>query len=349
MNPRLIMIPGIIHHLYTWFRPSLVAIFYRNIPWALRWRLLLFQPAAFLTYSIATIPCLFYRSYTVEYLHIAPGRSVRALIFKAAGVGKGRALRPLHVNFHAGAFMGGLPEGHAYFDQLVSEQTGAVVVDVDYRVAPEHAFPAAVDDADATIKWLQENAEERWGADPTLMTTSGFSAGGNLAFAVTQQKSCQAPSPTSIKAIATFYAVLDFRLSPWEKPHPDNMPKNDPAKVFLPLFDAYAAPARAKHSKDPRLSPVLSQKESLPKRILLVVPGIDILVAEQTEFAERINNEDGSREVQRVEILHEKDLFHGYLEVPDIVVKRDIKHRAYDKAIQVFKETHREYDWTWNA
>ncbi|KAF5252425.1 hypothetical protein FANTH_2561 [Fusarium anthophilum] len=343
------MVSSIVHHLYTWFRPSLVAIFYRNIPWALRWRLLVFQPAALLTYSIAAIPCLLYRSYTVEYLRIAPGRHVRALVFEAAGVGRGRALRPLHVNFHAGAFMGGLPEGHAYFDQLVSEHTGAVVVDVDYRVAPEHVFPAAVDDADATIKWLQDNAEERWGADPALMTTSGFSAGGNLAFAVTQQKSCQAPSPTSIKTITTFYAVIDFRLSPWEKPHPDNMPKNDPAKVFLPLFDAYAAPARAKHFEDPRLSPVLSEKESLPERILLVVPGIDILVAEQTEFAERINNEDGSREGQRVEILHEKDLFHGYLEVPDIVVKRDVKHRAYDKAIQVLKETHRKYNWAWSA
>ncbi|KAG7422013.1 Alpha/Beta hydrolase protein [Fusarium sp. MPI-SDFR-AT-0072] len=343
------MVSSIIHHLYTWFRPSLVAIFYRNIPWALRWRLLVFQPAALLTYSIATIPCLLYRSYTVEYLHIAPDRYVRALIFKAAGVGKGRALRPLHVNFHSGAFMGGLPEGHAYFDQLVSEQTGAVVVDVDYRVAPEHVFPAAVDDADATIKWLQENAEKRWGADPTLMTTSGFSAGGNLAFAVTQQKSCQAPSSASIKAITTFYAAIDFRLSPWEKPHPDNMPKNDPAKMFLPLFDAYAAPARAKYFEDPRLSPVLSERETLPERILLVVPGIDILVAEQTEFTERINKEDGEREVQRVEIWHEKDLFHGYLEVPDIVVKRDIKHRAYDKAVQVLRETHEKYNWTWNV
>ncbi|KAF4450133.1 hypothetical protein F53441_6690 [Fusarium austroafricanum] len=343
------MVYSIIHHLYTWFRPSLVAIFYRNIPWDLRWRLLAFQPAAFLTYSIATIPCLLFRSYTVEYLPIAPDRYVRALIFKAAGVGRGRALRPLHVNFHSGAFMGGLPEGHAYFDQLVSEETGAVVLDVDYRVAPEHVFPAAIDDADATIKWLQKNAEERWGADPTLMTTSGFSAGGNLAIAVTQQKNCQAPSPTAIKAVTTFYAVINFRLSPWEKPHPETLPKNDPAKPFLPLFDSYAAPARAKHFEDPRLSPVLAKAETLPERILLVVPGIDILVAEQTEFAERVNEEDGEREVQRVEMMHEQEFFHGYLEVPDAVVKREVKHRAYDKAIQVLRETHKNHGWTWNV
>ncbi|KAJ4261673.1 hypothetical protein NW762_007111 [Fusarium torreyae] len=345
------MVSSIIHHLYTWFRPTLVAIFYRNIPWNLRWRLLVFQPAVLLTYSIATIPCLLSRTFTVEYLPVAPGRHVRALIFKAAGVGKGRALRPLHVNFHAGAFVGGIPEGHAYFDQLVSQQTGAVVLDVDYRVAPEHVFPAAVDDADATIKWLQANAEKRWGADPTLMTTSGFSAGGNLAVAVTQQENCHAPSPTAIKAITAFYAAINMHLSPWEKPHPSNMPKNDPSKLFLPLFDAYAAPARANHLDDPRLSPMLAKPETLPERVLLVVPGIDILVAEQTEFAERVNKEDevdGDREVARVGVMHEKELFHGYLEVPDIVIEREVKHRAYDRAIQVLRETHEKHGWIWN-
>ena len=100
------MLSDIIYQFHTWLRPTIVAIFYRDISWSLRWRLLAFQPIGFLTYSIATIPCLLFRSYTVEYLPIAPDRSVRALIFKAAGVGKGRALRPLHVNFHAGGFMG---------------------------------------------------------------------------------------------------------------------------------------------------------------------------------------------------------------------------------------------------
>ncbi|RSM16752.1 hypothetical protein CDV31_004361 [Fusarium ambrosium] len=346
------MVSIILHHLHAWFRPTIAALFQRNLPWSYRWRLLVFQPAILLTYSIATIPCLLYRPFTVEYLPIAPGRYVRALIFKAAGVGKGRAKRPLHINFHAGAFIGGLPEGHARFDDRVAKETGAVVVDVEYRVAPEHVFPAAIDDVDATIKWLQENAEERWGADATLMTTSGFSAGGNLALAATQQETCHAPSPTAIKAVTNFYGAIDLRLSPWEKPHPPTMPKNDPARVFVPLFDAYAGPARAKHFEDPRLSPVLAKKETLPDRILLVVPGIDILVAEQTEFAERVNAEDeavGYREVPRVELMHEKELFHGYLEVPDVVIKRDVKDRAYSRAIQVLRETHEKYGWTWEG
>ncbi|KAF5003384.1 hypothetical protein FDECE_10063 [Fusarium decemcellulare] len=343
------MVSSILYHLHAWFRPTLAALFQRNLPWSIRWRLLAFQPTIFITYSIATIPCLFHRPFTVEYLPIAPGRYFRALVFKASGVGKGRARRPLHVNFHSGAFIGGLPEGHARFDERVARETGAVVLDIDYRVAPEHVFPAAIDDADAAIKWLQENAEERWGADPTLMTTSGFSAGGNLAVAVTQQESCHEPSPTAIKAITTFYGAIDFRPSPWEKPHPSNMPKNDPARLFLPLFDTYAAPARAKHFEDPRLSPVLAKRETLPERILFVVPAIDILVAEQIEFAERVNGEDGEREVPRVELMHEKEFFHAYLEVPDVVVKREVKNRAYDRAIQVLRETHEKHGWVWDG
>ncbi|KAF4983983.1 hypothetical protein FZEAL_737 [Fusarium zealandicum] len=253
------MTSSILYHLHAWLRPTLIALFHPNIAWNLRWRLLLFQPVILITNSIASIPCLFSRPFTVEYLPIAPGRSVRALVFKAPGVGRGRASRPLHVNFHAGGFFVGIPEGHARFDERVAKETGAVVVDVDYRLAPEHVFPAAIDNADASIKWLQQHAEERWGADPTLVAMSGFSAGGNLAVAATQQENCHAPSPTAIKAITTFYAAIDLRLKPWEKPHPPDMPKKDPAAVFLPLFDAYASPARAKHLEDPRLSPVMAK------------------------------------------------------------------------------------------
>ena len=59
---------------------------------------------------------------------------------------------------------------------------------------------------------------------------------------------------------------------------------------------------------------MLANSNTLPGRILLVIPGIDILVAEQTEFAKRINEEDSTNATSRVEIMLEKELFHGYLE-----------------------------------
>ena len=303
--------------LHSWFRPTLVALFYPNIPWNLRWRLFVFfQPTVFLSHSIAAFPYIFSRPFTVEYLQISPTQIVRSLVYKKPGVGRGRKLRPLHIDIHSGGFVGGIPETLGKYDDRVARETGAVVICITYRLAPEHPFPAAIDDVDATIKWIQEHAEERWGADPTLMTVGGISAGGNLAMAATQQKNCQAPSPTAIKAIVTFYAPLDLRSEPGKKPRPTALPKNDPAAPMFPLFDSYATEARKQHFHDPRLSPMIAERYTLPEKILLVVPGLDILVHEQMEFADWKNTEDmqEGRITPRIEVLYDAKAFHGYLE-----------------------------------
>lgn len=309
------MILSVFRTITTWYRPLLVALFNPNIPFHLRWRTLLLQPISLITYSINTFPYLFSRPFTVEYLPISRTRSTRALIFKHPGTGKGRPLRPLHVEIHGGSFIGGLAESNARFDERLARETGAVVVSITYRFAPENTFPCAIDDVDATIKWIQEHAESKWSADATLMTVSGFSAGGNLALAATQQTNCHGPSKTAFKAAVTFYGALDLRLEPGMKPKPVNFPKSDPLEVLLPLFDAYAQLARSTHMADPRLHPTLAKRETLPGKILLVVAAIDILYEEQMAFKERVN-EEARRDcdADMVETFVVEEGFHGYLE-----------------------------------
>ncbi|KAG8414061.1 hypothetical protein J3458_011714 [Metarhizium acridum] len=286
-------------HLYrtitTWYRPLLVALFNPSIPFHLRCRTLLLQPITLLTYSINALPYFFSRPFTVEHLPVFPSRAVRAIIFKHPGTGKGRSLRPLHVEIHGGSFIGGLAESNARFDERLAKETGAVVVSITYRFAPEHIFLCAIDDADATIKWIQDHAQSRWGADATLMTVSGFSCGGKN---LVQSSRCilRCPGPAN---------------GAGKEPKPANYPKPDPLEFLLPLFDAYAQLARAKHMDDPRLNPVLARRETLPERMLLVVAAIDILYAEQMAFKERINNE---AEGNVVETFVARDGFHGYLE-----------------------------------
>jgi acetyl esterase/lipase len=200
--------------LYIIFRPLLISIFDRKLPWTYRWRLLLLQPINLLALSISALPWTFSRAYTVEWLPVSPNLSFRALVFQSKR-GKSPAkkeLRPLHLDIHGGAFIGGFPEQDATFCDLLARNTGAVVISTTYRYAPEYTFPTAIDDIDAVVKYLQDNAEARWGADPKLMTVSGGSAGANLALAAAQQENCHEPAETAFKGAVTFHAVVSLLL-----------------------------------------------------------------------------------------------------------------------------------------
>ena len=313
--------------LWSWLHPSIDALFARDITFSERWRmLLLLQPITYMTYALTCSPWLFSRAFTTEYITVDTGRMFRILVFKAkdnTSKPSHDKLRPLHLDVHGGAFMGGKPESDARFCDLLARTTGAVVISATYRFAPAHRFPAAIDDIDAVVRFLQANAAQRWAADPALITVSGFSAGGNLVFAATQQPACHAPAPTAIKAAVTFFAVVDLRLPPQEKPRPldakgnDRSPKNDPMAALIPLMDSYAVRARKDHMNDARLSPILAKLETLPKDILLIVPAIDIAVHEQLTFVERIKAEieadpNVKGKGRRAEAVVYENAFHGW-------------------------------------
>jgi acetyl esterase len=91
--------------------------------------------------------------------------------------------RPVVVYFHGGGFVFGELRGGDWICGSVARDLNAIVVSVDYRLAPKHPFPAAVDDCYAITKWVAENAAEL-GADAGRLGVMGESAGGNLAAVV---------------------------------------------------------------------------------------------------------------------------------------------------------------------
>ncbi len=91
--------------------------------------------------------------------------------------------RPALVFYHGGGWMLGGLDTHDALCQALAAEAGAVVTAVDYRLAPEHRFPAAVEDCYAATRWVAANAE-RLGADPGRLVTCGDSAGATLAVAV---------------------------------------------------------------------------------------------------------------------------------------------------------------------
>ncbi|MBB6172298.1 acetyl esterase [Nocardiopsis mwathae] len=116
-------------------------------------------------------------------------------------------IAPGIVFFHGGGFATGDLDTHDHICRIIAAGTGAAVVAVDYRLAPEHPFPAAPDDAFAATRWVAENAEEL-GIDAGRLAVAGDSAGGCLA-AVVAQLARDAGGP-AIAYQALVYPVVDW-------------------------------------------------------------------------------------------------------------------------------------------
>lgn len=178
----------------------------------------------------------------------APGApQVRALVYlpKTSG-GK----RPALLDIHGGSYVLGFPEMNDLRNRLLSKQFGAVVVSVDYRLAPENPFPAALDDSYAALQWLASTANEL-GVDPYNIVVSGDSAGGGIAasLALLARDRGEIPLKAQILIYPNVddrpYTVLDQSCEPGT-----GAPSNPTAAMYLGRqasqdVSAYAFAARA--------------------------------------------------------------------------------------------------------
>jgi acetyl esterase len=114
---------------------------------------------------------------------------------------------PLLVFFHGGGFVVGDIESHDGLCRMICRDAAVHVLSVDYRLAPEHKAPAAVDDCVAAYRWALGHAAEL-GADPSQIGVGGDSAGGNLAALVTLRSRDEGIPQPALQVL--LYAVLDL-------------------------------------------------------------------------------------------------------------------------------------------
>ncbi|QOF73006.1 alpha/beta hydrolase [Aminobacter sp. SR38] len=165
------------------------------------------------------------------------------------------ATKPAILHIHGGGLVVGKPEVAIQELQRLAAELGTVIISVDYRLAPEHPFPAGLDDAYATLEWMHRSAGEL-GIDPTRIALLGESAGAGLAAAVSLRARDRGELPIRFQALR--YPMLDDRTAVQKPPaHVGTFIWNWQSNAFgwssvlgrKPVMDAApegAVPARAK-------------------------------------------------------------------------------------------------------
>jgi acetyl esterase len=135
-----------------------------------------------------------------------PGGAIRIRVFRPEGAGP----LPLVAYLHGGGWVIGSVEAFDPLCRALANASGAVVAGIDYRLAPEHPFPAGADDALAAVRWLAAHAEQL-GADPGRLAIAGDSAGANLA-TVTARRIRDDGGEPALRLQALIYPVTDSGL-----------------------------------------------------------------------------------------------------------------------------------------
>ncbi|MFD1147034.1 alpha/beta hydrolase [Saccharothrix hoggarensis] len=238
---------------------------------------------------------------------VIDGVAVRALsldgvpgrFYEPTGLADGS---PLLVFYHGGGWVSGSLDSHDNLCRYLAVEAGVRVLSADYRLAPEHPFPAAADDAQTAFEYAVAHASELK-ADPRRIALGGDSAGGNLA-AVTALHASSAVKPVFL---LLFYPAVDASVRRRSRElFGDGFFLTDRKMDWF--LDHYA-PSREAHT-DPRLSVLLAEDLSGLPPTYLATAGFDPLRDEGEAFARKLA-EQGVPVVLR---RHE-GLFHGYANI----------------------------------
>jgi len=225
--------------------------------------------------------------------------------------------RPLLVYFHGGGWVLGSLEGYDTLCRHLAIASGWHVLSVDYRLAPEHRFPAAVEDAHDAVLWSAEHAAEL-GIDRERIAVGGDSAGANLS-AVTAQACSQGEGPRLAAQILIYGSYDMSREWPsYERLATGCMLTRAALRWFYSQY--LETPDQA---TDWRASPLLAADVSGMPPSLFVVAEYDPLVDENVAYAKRLRDAG-----VRVDYLEFERMIHPFLSMGGVIDEAERAVRA---------------------
>jgi acetyl esterase len=235
-----------------------------------------------------------------------PGGEIPIRVYTPQGDGP----FPAVVYFHGGGWVLGNLETHDGICRAVANGAACIVIAVDYRLAPEHKFPAAPEDCYAAMRWVADHIEEING-DRARLAVAGDSAGGGLAAVVALMARDRGRPSLAFQMLV--YPITDLRMisaSYKENAHAPMLTRDD----MIWFREHYIRDAR--DVLDPLASPLLAQSLSGLPPALIVTAGYDPLRDEGEQYGERLRETGTPVTVRRYD-----DLAHGFMGL-DLIVNR---------------------------
>jgi acetyl esterase len=208
---------------------------------------------------------------------------------------------PVILFFHGGGFSTCSVETHDGLCRRLGAASRARVLSVEYRLAPEHPFPAAYDDALASYRWLFTDAARAVGLSPGKVVVAGDSAGGNLAINIALADRPDLPAPAMVVLLYPWLQLVDS--------YRNQMRLEEGHGIAVAIIEAARKPyLNGQDPNDPRISPLFHERlESLPPS-LVVTAELDPLANEARALVARLQAQ--GRRVQHWPVAPS---FHGFM------------------------------------
>lgn len=210
-----------------------------------------------------------------------PAGQIPLRLYRGLNAPQGK-LQPVLVYFHGGGWVIGNIESHEWVCRGLANRGQCAVVSVDYRLAPEHKYPAAVEDCIAATAWIAENAASL-GLDASRLSVGGDSAGGNLA-AVVSIDARDRGAPKICHQLLIYPATDMAATHPSHEQHAKQLPLTRPTMVWFIEHYLRSAKDKAEWQASPLKATDL---KGLPPAFVLTA-GYDPLRDEGEEYASKL-------------------------------------------------------------
>lgn len=224
---------------------------------------------------------------------------VRARIYRPEGAGA----FPTVAYFHGGGYVIGNLDTHDNMCREICRGAQAVVVAVDYRLAPEHPFPAGIEDAVAAAKWVVANARELGGSE--RVAVAGDSAGGNFSAVVAQQLR-DAGMPLAAQFL--IYPAVDHAAAVYPSAEQNGKGYFLEADTMAWFYNHYAG--HVADTMDPRLAPLQAASLARLPPAVIVTAEFDPLRDQGAAYAEALR----AAGVQ-AELIEGPGMIHGFFDM----------------------------------